>query len=105
MGLKDDIKAQAKNAKYFADRQKGKEGGMNEEDKRLLHILNRMFYLDKNAEEETKFVNQMITRGLGTQERFGLHASAVIATEEKYCLRQQVLSLRYKMMQGEQVDV
>lgn len=68
-------------------------------------ILNNLFYLDKNIEEETKFVKQVMTRGADSQERVGLHASALISGEKEFCLRQQVLSLIYKQLQGEQVSV
>lgn len=71
----------------------------------LEKILNKMFYLDKNIEEETEFVHQVMTRGLNTQERAGLHASAIIVGEKAFCLRSQVLSLLYKQLQGEQIDV
>lgn len=68
-------------------------------------IFNKMFYLDKNIEEETKFVSMVMTRGLNSQERIGLHASAMIASEKQFCVRQQVLSLIYKQLQGEQINV
>lgn len=75
------------------------------ESAKLEKIFNAMFYLDKNIEEETKFVQQVMTRGAETQERIGLHASALIAGEKDFCIRQQVLSLLYKQLQGEQVEV
>lgn len=71
----------------------------------LEKIFNRMFYLDKNIEEETKFVKQVMTRGAETQERVGLHASAMIVSDNAFCIRQQVLSLIYKQLQGEQINV
>ena len=40
-----------------------------------------------------------------TEERYGLHASAIIASEDKYCLREQVLSLFFRQNQGEQLPV
>lgn len=75
------------------------------ESAKLEKIFNAMFYLDKNIKEETKFVQQVMTRGAETQERVGLHASALIAGEKDFCIRQQVLSLLYKQLQGEQVEV
>lgn len=72
---------------------------------KLEKILNNTFYLNKNIEEETKFVQQVMTRGADSQERVGLHASALITGEKDFCLRQQVLSLLYKQLQGEQVSV
>lgn len=72
---------------------------------KLEGIFNKMFYLDKNIEEETKFVNQVMTRGLESTERVGLHASAMIVSDNQFCMRQQVLSLLYKQLQGEQLNV
>lgn len=76
----------------------------NSEEAFLEKLLNKMFYLEKNRDEETKFVRQMITRGQETQERKGLHASAIIVSDNKFCIRQQVLSLLYKQLQGEQIS-
>ena len=73
-------------------------------ERELEQLFNKMFYLEKNIEEETKFVKQVMTRGLESQERVGLHASALIAPPSKYCIRQQVLSLLYRQDQGEQVQ-
>lgn len=72
---------------------------------KLEGILNKTFYCDKNIEEETKFVNMVMTRGLNSTERVGLHASAMIAGDKEFCVRQQVLSLIYKQLQGEQIPV
>lgn len=71
----------------------------------LEKILNNMFFLDKNIEEETKFVKQVMTRGLESQERVGLHASAMLVGDKEFCLRAQVLSLIYKQLQGHQIPV
>lgn len=68
-------------------------------------ILNATFYLKKNIEEETKFVKQVMTRGLESQERVGLHASAMLVGDKEFCIRAQVLSLIYKQLQGEQTQV
>ena len=47
-----------------------------------------------------------MTRGLESQERVGLHASAIIDKADKtFCARQQVLSLIFKQLQGEQLPV
>lgn len=75
------------------------------EAEKLEKIFNRMFYLDKNVEQEVEFVRQVMTRGMESQERKGLHASALIVLEKQFCLRQQVLSLVYKQLQGEQLPV
>lgn len=75
------------------------------EAQKLEKILNNTFYLKKRIKHETKFLQQVMTRGAETQERVGLHASALIAKDEDFCVRQQVLSLMYKQLQGEQVNV
>ena len=96
MGLIDNIKREAQ----------GNRTKIQSTDAAALEkILNRTFYLDKNIEEETKFVKQVMTRGLESQERVGLHASAMLVGDKEFCLRAQVLSLIYKQSQGEQVPV
>lgn len=71
----------------------------------LEKILNKMFFLEKDVEGETAFVRQVMTRGLESQERVGLHASSLIKGDKDFCLRQQVLSLMYHQLQGEQLSV
>lgn len=96
MGIIDEIKKNAnKNGTKI----------QSSESLKLEKILNRMFYLDKDPVNEPEFVKQVMTRGLQTQERSGLHASALIVPDESFCLRQQVLSLIYKQKQGEQLPV
>ena len=96
MGLIDNIKQEAKGNRVMIQSSDAQE---------LAKILNNTFYLDRNIEEETKFVKQVMTRGAETQERIGLHASALITGEKEFCVRQQVLSLLYKQLQGEQLPV
>lgn len=96
MGLIDNIKREA---------QGNRTKIQSTDAANLEKILNRLFYLDKNIEEETKFVKQVMTRGLESQERVGLHASAMLVGDKEFCLRAQVLSLIYKQSQGEQVPV
>lgn len=96
MGLIDSIK---KNAIQTGTKIQTSESAQLEK------ILNKMFYLEKDIDEEVKFVRQVMTRGLESQERIGLHASAIIESDSKFCLRQQVLSLLYKQLQGEQVPI
>lgn len=96
MGLLEDIKN---------DAGKNRTVIQTSEAQKFSALLNNLFYLDKNIEEETKFVEQVMTRGAETQERVGLHASALITGEKDFCVRQQVLSLIYKQLQGEQISV
>lgn len=96
MGLVNDIKAEAK----------GNRTKIQSSDAAALEkILNNMFYLPKDVEKEAAFVKQVMTRGLESTERVGLHASALITGDKQFCLRQQVLSLIYKQLQGEQLNV
>ena len=96
MGLIDNIKKEAQ----------GNKTKIQSSDATVLEkIFNNMFFLDKNIEEETKFVKQVMTRGLESQERVGLHASAMLVGDKEFCLRAQVLSLIYKQLQGQQISV
>lgn len=96
MGLVDSIKKQAQgNCTKL----------QSSEAAALEKILNNMFYLKKNIDEETKFIHQVMTRGLESQERVGLHASAMLVSDNAFCLRAQVLSLIYKQLQGQQTPV
>lgn len=96
MGIVSDIKKDA-----IGNRTKIQSS----EASKLEKILNKMFFLEKNVEAETAFVRQVMTRGLESQERIGLHASALIRGDKDFCLRQQVLSLMYHQLQGEQLSV
>lgn len=96
MGLIENIKKEAKGNKTVIQSSDAQE---------LSKILNNLFYLEKDVEEEAKFVKQVMTRGAETQERVGLHASALITGEKDFCVRQQVLSLIYRQLQGEQINV
>lgn len=96
MGLVDNIKKEA---------QGNKTKIQSTEAATLEKILNRTFFLDKNIDEETNFVKQVMTRGLESQERVGLHASAMLVGDKDFCLRAQVLSLIYKQLQGGQIQV
>ena len=96
MGLVDNIKKEAQ----------GNRTKIQSSDAAALEkIFNNMFYLPKNIPEETKFVKQVMTRGLESQERVGLHASAMLVGDQDFCLRAQVLSLIYKQLQGQQTQV
>lgn len=74
------------------------------EEKELEAKLNTLFFLEKDIPKEIAFLKSVMTRGQETTERKGLHASAIITSEERFCYRQQVLSLFYKQKQGEQLS-
>ena len=96
MGLIDEIKKSAMNSGAKIQ---------TSEASQLEKILNATFYLPKDIEKEAAFVKQVMTRGAESQERVGLHASALIVGENDFCIRAQVLSLIYRQLQGEQVSV
>lgn len=95
MGVMDNIKKSA--------RQNGTQL-QTSEGRQLEQILNKTFYLDKKIDKEIDFLRSVMTRGCETQERVGLHASSLIKEEKNFCYREQVLSLLYKQLQGEQVN-
>lgn len=95
MGLVDDIKASAKSNGTKIQSSDAAE---------LEKVFNQMFFLQKDIEKEAAFVKQVMTRGQESAERVGLHASALITGDKQFCLRQQVLSLIYKQLQGEQLS-
>lgn len=96
MGLIDEIKREAEGNRTKIQ---------SSQEAELEHKLNVLHYLDKNIPKELKFLKSVMTRGQETSERKGLHASAIIVSDDKFCYRQQVLSLIYKQAQGEQVEV
>lgn len=96
MGILDDIKKEATGNRTKIQ---------SSEASQLEKIFNNMFFIEKNVDEEARFVKQVMTRGAETQERIGLHASALIKGDKEFCLRQQVLSLMYRQLQGEQISV
>lgn len=96
MGIVQDIKKQAsKNGTVI----------QSSEAQKLWTILNKAFYLPHDIENETKFINMVMTRGADSQERVGLHASSMLTSDKAFCCRFQVLSLLYKQVQKEGVQV
>lgn len=96
MGLMDEIRKEASG--NFTKLQ-------STEEEQIEKLLNSLFYLDKDIPRELKFLKSVMTRGQETTERRGLHASAMIVSDDKFCYRQQVLSLFYKQLQGEQTPI
>lgn len=96
MGLMDEIRKEASG--NFTKLQ-------STEEEQIEKLLNSLFYLDKDIPKELKFLKSVMTRGQETTERRGLHASAMIVSDDKFCYRQQVLSLFYKQLQGEQTPI
>lgn len=62
--------------------------------------LEAMMYKNKL---NTMFVDVLNTEK--HEERYGLHASAILASDNDFCYREQVLSLFFKMNQGENLPI
>lgn len=69
------------------------------------NTLNKMFYAKPNIVEEVKLLNLLMTKNGYDKDRAGLHASAIIVSENEFCYREQVLSLIYKMEQGDNIPI
>jgi len=67
--------------------------------------LAKLFYLKPKIKEEAEFIRLVLSKNGFDQERSGLHASAIIASDNEFCYREQVLSLFYKMNTGEQIPI
>ena len=66
--------------------------------------LASLFYVKRNPIEESRFIKMLLEREGENQERVGLHASAMLASDNEFCLRQQVLSLLFKQLQNENIS-
>ena len=67
--------------------------------------LNTLFFKKRDPKGEVEFIDLLLNREGERGERYGLHASAMLASENEFCLREQVLSLFYKQIQGENIPV
>ena len=85
--------------KKLREAQTGNLKGMMLEQK-----LATLFYVKRNPEEESRFIKLLLEREGENQERVGLHASAMLASDNEFCLRQQVLSLLFKQLQNENIS-
>lgn len=67
--------------------------------------FNKLFFEKPDVKRELKFLKLLLNREGETQERYGLHLSAIMASRKKFCLREQVLSLFFKQEQDENISV
>jgi hypothetical protein len=65
--------------------------------------LSSLFYTKRDPIEESRFIKVLLEREGASQERVGLHASSMLESDNKFCLRQQVLSLFFKQIQNENI--
>ena len=79
------------------------QGSGNLKGMMLEQKLASLFYVKRDPEEESRFIKILLEREGANQERVGLHASAMLESDNEFCLRQQVLSLLYKQIQNENV--
>ena len=63
--------------------------------------LNKLFFLQPNYYKEIEMLKKQAEQKCS--DRYGLHASAMLESENKFCYREQVLSLFYKQIQGENI--
>ena len=91
MGVLDKIKQDRKGIKT------------NTESLIIEQTLNKLFFCDINPEEEIKMLKMQYKQKNG--DRYGLHASSMLASEKEFCYRKQVLSLFYKQIQGENIPI
>ena len=66
-------------------------------------VLNKLFYASTNPKEELEMLKMQFRQKQG--DRYGLHASSLLASEEIFCYREQILSLFYKQAQGENIKI
>jgi hypothetical protein len=94
MGLYNDIKGNVRGANMSAN---------SAMEMVIYETLNKLFYATPDLSNEVKFLQ--MKRGTEEQGRTGLHASAMIVSDKEFCYREQVLSLYYKQLQGENVPI
>lgn len=70
----------------------------------IMSELKKCFYAEHKPEEEAKMVLAIQKKNGEALERIGLHASAMLQ-DNGFCYRQHVLSLFYKMLQGEDLPL
>jgi len=62
-------------------------------------VLNKLFYCPPNPKLELEMLKHQYKQKQG--DRYGLHASAMLASDAEFCYREQILSLFYKQLQSE----
>lgn len=70
----------------------------------IMSELKKCFYAEHKPKEEAKMVYEIQLKNGEALERVGLHASAMLQ-DSGFCYRQHVLSLFFKMTQGEDLPL
>lgn len=76
----------------------------NSSDLVVMSALKKCYYAEHKPKQEAKMVYAIQLKNGEALERIGLHASAMVK-EKDFCYRQQVLSLFFKMSQGEELSL
>ncbi len=108
MGLHDDIKAgiiESANKAIHKAKKEEVVGGIVTSTRSMIieQKLNKLFYVPPNFKEEIEMLKMQAD--LKSSDRYGLHASAILASDSEFCYREQVLSLFYRQIQGENVSI
>lgn len=103
MGLVDDIKREAQSSNKSAD--DGEAIYTGTETLVIEQALNKLFYAPPNYPEELRMLKMQWQQAQQQGDRYGLHCSAIIKSDNEFCYREQVLSLFYKQAQGENVKI
>jgi len=100
--LVDDIKKKAR-AEARGQSEKSIIGGT--ETLIIEQALNKLFYATPNYPEELRMIKMQKMQAQQQGDRYGLHCSAIITSDNEFCYREQVLSLFYKQAQGENISI
>jgi hypothetical protein len=84
---------------------KNNDSKQNAESLIIEQKLNSLFYEKPMIEEEAEFIHLVLSKNGYNTERAGLHASAIITSDNEFCYREQILSLFFKQKQGEQIPI
>ncbi|MCX7924173.1 MAG: hypothetical protein N3B21_19515 [Clostridia bacterium] len=114
--LVDDIKKQAKEAAKkesggYRDPKSAPRGHSKEslvggtEALIIEQKLNKAFYATPNYPEELRMIKMQKMQAQQQGDRYGLHCSAIITSENEFCYREQLLSLFYRQAQGENIPI
>jgi len=67
--------------------------------------LNKLFYAPPRYKEELQMLKMQKQQAQQQGDRYGLHLSAIIVSDNDFCYREQVLSLFYRQAQGNNIPI
>lgn len=71
----------------------------------LEQSLNKLFYVSPDYELELRMLKKQKAQAQQSGDRYGLHLSAIIASDNEFCYKEQLLSLFYKQLQGSHIGI